>query len=149
MTTKTKPIPDAVNWHLSAYFFNDTVGVSHYINRGIALITPESLEALRDRQVHLEEKISALPEFGHLRHHLELLTTYFGESWQGGQESIPAQRAAAFALLYFLNDFDRVPDTVPVHGLLDDAAVVQAVLQQYKPVLQAHWKSRRREWPGA
>ena len=58
----------------------------------------------------------------------------------------PAIRESAFALLYFLKGFDRIPDSVPEIGLLDDALVVQVVFQRHEAALRAHWLRRRRPW---
>lgn len=62
-----------------------------------------------------------------------------------GTNGTPAHREAAFALLYFLKGFDRVPDTLPEIGLLDDAMIVQIVLQRHAATLRA--LRRRRAWP--
>ena len=78
---------------------------------------------------------------------LELLVTYCEEVPRDGAVGTPAHRESVFALLYFLKGFDRIPDTVPEIGLLDDAMIVQIVLQRHAATLRAHWLRHRRAWP--
>ena len=79
--------------------------------------------------------------------HLQLLALYLDESAAERTTLTPALREAAFALLYFLKGFDRIPDTVPEIGLLDDALIVQCVLDRHAAALRAHWLRRNRQWP--
>ena len=72
---------------------------------------------------------------------------YFEDACRDGQAGIPAHRDAAFALLYFLKGFDRVPDSVPEVGLLDDALIIQTVVQRHMARLRAHWRRHHRTWP--
>lgn len=147
MTAKASSIPVALDRHLSANSRDDVPGVAAYVERGAALVTPEAIVALQRLRQPLRRKIAALPETGHLRLRLELLATYFDEAGADGHRGTPAHCDATFALLYFLKGFDRIPDSVPEVGLLDDALIVQCVLQRNTTTLRAHWLRRRRTWP--
>jgi uncharacterized membrane protein YkvA (DUF1232 family) len=125
---------------------DDLPGVATYVDRGAALITPEAITALQRLRKPLHKKIDAL-EAGHLQHRLELLATYFDEAVVDGHKGTPAHCDVTFALLYFLKGFDRIPDSVPEVGLLDDAMIVQVVLQRNSTAFRAHWLRRRRSWP--
>ncbi len=144
---RSSAIPEVLNRHLSANSRDDVPGVSAYVDRGAALVTPEAIAALRRLRQPLHRKIDALKESGHLRHRLELLAVYFEEAGSDGHKGTPAHRDVAFALLYFLKGFDRIPDSLPEVGLLDDAMIVQIVLQRHAVTLRGHWLRRRRTWP--
>ena len=147
MSAKSNSIPDALDRHLSANSRDDIPGVAAYVDRGAALVTPEAIAALQRLRKPLHRKIDALKESGHLRHRLELLATYFEEACSDGHKGTPAHCDVAFALLYFLKGFDRIPDSIPEVGLLDDAMIVQIVLQRHATTLRGHWLRRRRTWP--
>jgi uncharacterized membrane protein YkvA (DUF1232 family) len=146
MPTQTASVPDALDRHLSANSRDDVPGVAAYVDRGAALVTPEAIAALQRLRKALHKKIDAL-EAGHLRHRLELLTTYFEEAVADGYKGTPAHCDVTFALLYFLKGFDRIPDSVPEVGLLDDAMIVQVVLQRNSTAFRAHWLRHGRTWP--
>jgi uncharacterized membrane protein YkvA (DUF1232 family) len=147
MTAKPSSIPDPLDRHLSANSRDDVAGIAAYVDRGAALVTPEAIAALQRLRKSLQRKISALDDPGHLRQRLELLATFFDEALADGQRGTPAHCDTTFALLYFLKGFDRIPDSVPEVGLLDDALIVQCVLQRNATTLRAHWLRRRRNWP--
>jgi uncharacterized membrane protein YkvA (DUF1232 family) len=147
MAAKSSSIPSSLDQHLSANSRDDVAGVSAYVDRGAALVTAEAIAALQRLRKPLQKKIAALPESGHLRCRLELLATFFDEALTDGHKGTPAHCDAVFALLYFLKGFDRIPDSVPEVGLLDDALIVQCVLQRNTTTLRAHWLRRRRSWP--
>jgi uncharacterized membrane protein YkvA (DUF1232 family) len=147
MTDKSNTLPDTLDRHLSANSRDDVPGVAAYVERGAALVTPEAIAALQRLRKPLHRKIDAVKQSGHLRHRLELLATYFEEAGADGHKGTPAHCDATFALLYFLKGFDRIPDSVPEVGLLDDAMIVQSVLQRNTTTFRAHWLRRRRTWP--
>lgn len=147
MTAKSNTLPDTLDRHLSANSRDDISGVAAYVERGAALVTPEAIAALQRLRKPLHRKIDALKESGHLRHRLELLATYFEEAGADGHKGTSAHCDATFALLYFLKGFDRIPDSVPEVGLLDDAMIVQCVLQRNTTTFRAHWLRQRRSWP--
>jgi len=147
MTAKASSIPSALDRHLSTNSRDDLPGVAAYVDCGAALVTAEAIAALQRLRKPLHKKIDALQESEHLRTRLEMLATFFDETCRDGPKGTPAQCDAAFGLLYFLKGFDRIPDSVPEVGLLDDAMVVQAVLQRNATTFRAHWLRRRRTWP--
>lgn len=147
MTANASSIPASLDHHLSANSRDDVPGVAAYVARGATLVTPEAIAALQRLRKPLHKKIHALSESGHLRRRLDLLATFFDEALVDGHKGTPAHCDAAFALLYFLKGFDRIPDSVPEVGLLDDALIVQCVLQRNTTMLRAHWLRRRRTWP--
>ena len=147
MTAKSTSIPGALDRHLSTNSRDDAPGVAADVERGAALVTPEAIAALQRLRQPLHKKIDALQESEHLRTRLEMLATFFDETCRDGPKGTPAQCDAAFALLYFLKGFDRIPDSVPEVGLLDDAMIVQIVLQPHATTLRGHWLRRRRTWP--
>lgn len=146
MPTKSITIPEPLSQYLSANKSDELPSIAAYVDRGAELVSGEALLALRGLRAPLRAKIATLGESELLRRRLELLAAYFDETSQGPVES-PVQRDVAFALFYFLKGFDRIPDTVPDIGLLDDALVVQTVLQRHSIALRAHWLRNRRVWP--
>lgn len=140
-------IPHKLDRYLSTYSVDDVAGVSHYLDGGSELVTPAAIESLRGLREALQAKVESLAEPGYLRHRIELLMIYFEEACCDGSADAAAHRDAAFALLYFLKSFDRVPDSVPEVGLLDDAMIVQTVLQRHSTSLRAHWLRHSRTWP--
>jgi uncharacterized membrane protein YkvA (DUF1232 family) len=79
-----------------------------------------------------------------LRGRLELLAAVFDEATAGAPIDPHALREIAFVLLYFMKNADRIPDSVPQIGLLDDAVIAQFVLQRQAAAIGA-W-ARRRGW---
>jgi uncharacterized membrane protein YkvA (DUF1232 family) len=144
---KVTSLPEVLNRHLSAGADVDHSSVAGYVDRGAALVGTTALHALRKLRRPLHAKIGRLEDSAHLRRRLQLLSTYVDEASGDGSLGTPAHREAAFALLYFMNGFDRIPDALPEIGLLDDALIVQSVLQRRAATFRAHWLRRRRTWP--
>jgi uncharacterized membrane protein YkvA (DUF1232 family) len=130
-------IPEALQNHLSTNSSADVPSLARYVDQGAALVTTEAIAALRGLHAPLEAKIAAVADSAVLRQRLELLTSYFMATSEAPTDA-STQREVAFALLYFLKGFDRIPDSVPEVGLLDDAMIVQTVLQRHETVLEAH-----------
>ena len=67
-----------------------------------------------------------LPQWESLQTLLRLI-----RSWLTQEYSPPINTLfmAIAALVYFVDPFDLIPDAVPVFGLLDDAAVITAVVK--------------------
>ena len=145
MNPTTSSIPDALQKHLSTNSGDDVPSLAQYVDQGAALVTPEAVEALRGLRSPLQAKIAGIEGSEVLRDRLELLTNYFLATSHATTDAA-TQREVTFALLYFLKGFDRIPDSVPEVGLLDDAMIVQTVLQRHETVLQAfaarHARSR-------
>lgn len=147
LSTDPSGIPEVLNRHLSAHARDDIPGVASYIDRGAELINADAINALRRLRLPLRAKIDAVVDSITLHRRLELLTVFFEEACTDGHYGTAAHREVTFALLYFLKGADRIPDSVPVVGLLDDAMIVQIVMQRYSTTFRAHWLRRRRVWP--
>ena len=76
-----------------------------------------------------------------------LLANYFSEMMAERRPSSRTLREVTFALLYFIKGSDRIPDSIPEVGLVDDALIVQHVLMRHASVLRTHWIQRGRTWP--
>ncbi|MBK8475054.1 MAG: DUF1232 domain-containing protein [Opitutaceae bacterium] len=136
MTTKTRSLPEALHRHLSSH--GATASLASYLDQGAELVTAEAITVLRQQQASLHAKITALAESERLRSRIELLASVLAEASADGKEAPPAQREIAFALLYFLKGADRIPDSVPEIGLLDDAMIIQLVLQRQGATIRAY-----------
>jgi uncharacterized membrane protein YkvA (DUF1232 family) len=145
--TAITSLPEVLNRHLSTCGSGDITSVADYIDQGAALIDSAALYALHRLRLPLQAKIRQLEDGTRLRRRLEWLATFCEEAADDGATGSPAHREAAFALLYYLKGFDRIPDTLPEIGLLDDALIVQIVLQRHAATFRAHWLGRRRSWP--
>lgn len=148
-TTRSKPtsIPGPLGLHLSASAAGDIAGIAAYLDAGAALVDTPALQVLQNLRVPLRAKIAQLEEGTNLRRRLEVLSTYCDDASREGCGGTQVHREAAFALFYYLKGFDRIPDTVPEIGLLDDAMIVQIVLQRHSATLRAHWLHRGWAWP--
>ncbi len=140
-------VPQTLDHYLSTNHRDDITGTLEYIERGSALVTPDAIEGLRRLRPALQAKIARIEGSARLRSRLELLALYFDEACRDGTTGTPTHCDVTFALLYFLKGFDRIPDSVPEIGLLDDALIVETVLQRHATTLRAHWLRRRRTWP--
>lgn len=130
-------LPAALQKYLSTNTSADVPSLAQYVHEGAALVTPEAIATLRGMHAPLLAKIAGIEDSAILRQRLELLTSYF-EATSETPNDATTLREVAFALLYFLKGLDRIPDSVPEVGLLDDAMVVQSVLQRHETVLEAH-----------
>ena len=137
MKPTRESLPAALQKYLSTNSSADVPSLAQYVLEGAALVTPEVTEKLRGMHAPLQAKIAAVEDSVVLRQRLELLTSYFMATSETPSDAT-TQHEVAFALLYFLKGIDRIPDSVPEVGLLDDAMVVQAVLQRHETVLEAH-----------
>ena len=147
MNHPSHSLPDALQKYLSTNSSADIPSLAQYVEQGAELVTPEAMEVLRRMQAQLEAKIAAIADSALLRQRLELLTSYFMAT-SGPASDATTLREVAFALLYFLKGFDRIPDSVPEIGLLDDAMIVQSVLQRHETVLEAHATRQNRGGSG-
>jgi len=139
-------LPIDLDRYLATNSAAEITSTATYVERGGAMVSPHALTGLRRLRQPLHAKIAALKEDTLLRERLELLALYLDETAAERAALSPAIRESAFALLYFLKGFDRIPDSVPEIGLLDDALVVQVVLQRHATSLRGHWLRCRRVW---
>jgi uncharacterized membrane protein YkvA (DUF1232 family) len=147
MSSTPSRLPSALDRHLATPAAGEIIGIPDYVEKGGELITPPALKGLLGLWTSLQRKVARVEEGSRLRRRLDALARFVEEAQEGPGSSGPALREAAFALLYFLKGFDRIPDAVPEVGLVDDAMVVQAVLDRHTPALRAHWLRHQRAWP--
>lgn len=123
--------------------------IPDYVARRAALLTPEHLDALRAELPELRAGLTAIraPGFPHLPAQLELLSAFLCDALDGTSPSCEAARnETAFALHYFANEDDFIPDEVPEIGYADDSAVVRAVLTRHRDLFREYCRSRRLPW---
>lgn len=147
MKSSASTIPVELDRYLSTNAAADITSTAIYLERGGLLVTPAAVTGLRTLRAPLTAKIAALAADTVLRRRLEMLALYLDETCAERASLSPAIREAAFGLLYFLKGFDRIPDSVPEIGLLDDALIVQGVFERHAAALRGHWLGRRRAWP--
>lgn len=147
MKTTAPTIPVELDRYLATNTAADITSTATYLERGGRLVTPSVLTGLCTLRQPLKTKIAALDPDSILVKRLEMLDLYLDECIAERATLSPALREVAFALLYFLKGFDRIPDSVPEIGLLDDALIVQAVLQRHAAALRGHWLRHHRRWP--
>jgi uncharacterized membrane protein YkvA (DUF1232 family) len=147
MSTKPPRIPEILNRYLRASFDAKTTSIAAYVEQGGALIDHEAIAALRDLLSALRGKIETVATSERLRSRLELLALYFEETLGDTFVHHHARRDTTFALFYFLKGYDRIPDSVPEVGLLDDALIVESALTRHLSAFREHWLRRGRVWP--
>lgn len=148
MPAASRPrIPITLNRYLGTPAAGGIVGIADYVERGAALVTPRALTGLRSLRAALMRKIARVEEGTRLRRRLDCLAQFVEESKGAAAAAHPAVRECAFALLYFLKGFDRIPDDIPEVGLVDDAMVVQAAILRHGSALKGHWMRAGRPWP--
>ena len=103
------------------------------VNRGIGDVTEENVKRVVDREASGRKKAgklddSSIPKLRLLARRIRLFFRMLREGITD-RYPLPWQTIAAitFALLYFLNPFDIVPDVLFPVGYLDDAAVLTLV----------------------
>jgi uncharacterized membrane protein YkvA (DUF1232 family) len=111
------------------------------INKDIGNMNEKKVKNLMDREKAGREKAakfenSSLPKLNILARRVKLFFSLLRASMTG---RYPLQwhaiAAIAFALLYFLNPIDLIPDVLFPVGYLDDAAVLALVFNMLKNVL--------------
>ncbi len=145
--TSSRGIPAELDRHLAAHGAGEITSTSVYIDRGGDLVTAEAVAGLAALRGQLGRKMRGLELGSRLRRRLEILSAYFQEARPRTGAGDVAYREVAFSLLYFLKGFDRIPDTIPEVGLLDDAMIVQFVFERHAGALRAQALRHGRAWP--
>lgn len=118
-----------------------------YVKRGAKEITEVDLDTVVERAEAIEERFRGSGPLQRLLEDGRLLLELVRDARQGRYQAVPVWTlsAAGFTLLYVLNPFDMIPDTLPLLGLLDDAAVVSACLSLVEQDLRDYqaWKRAR------
>ena len=118
-----------------------------YVKDNSHRITEEDVINILDRADEIDEKIEKLKQNGKLRqfmNRMQLLMLMLRDFWNGDYDRVPWAITASivFAVVYFLNPVDLIPDFIPVVGYLDDAAVLAIVWKSASRDLRqyARWK---------
>lgn len=144
MSTMTRHKSSATPAHNDplAAFLSDPetrkLSTGEFVSQGVTRVSPQHLELLVARLDALRERIGKIADSPLLQTRLLAFAEFLGRTHQGPEAELPARRDVAFALAYFFEGSDRIPDGTPQYGLLDDALVVAAVLERVEPALRAH-----------
>ena len=121
---------------------------SNYVHSGIGRIRWQDGQRVLSQSRNLEAKVKRLDPKRY-RGFIENISSLFGmlsDYWTGNYSAMPWTVVAAiiFALLYFLNPADLIPDIIPGLGYIDDASVVGIVVASIEHHIGAyrHWKQR-------
>ena len=99
----------------------------------------------------LRERFAKIPAqtYPYLSDQLELLYRFVEEQVVGRNRDLAEEAVAeaAFALLYFQNPTDLIPDSIPGMGLLDDAMIVSMVLRRHEHAFKRSSHSYKLHWP--
>lgn len=102
------------------------------IVRGAARLTSADAHGLVAEMPDLREQFSRLRDSGYpeAERQLWFLSHIVEHVWTDQYREMPygAALEAAFAITYFLREGDLIPDSIGPIGLVDDIAVVEAVL---------------------
>lgn len=126
---------------------NHRLTTAEYLAQGVTHVGPKQVEQVEAELPELRKRIAAITDSRRLRNRLEVLAQFLAESSNGVAAATEARRDAAFALAYFLHGSERIPNETPQYGLLDDALVVEAVLERNSAALREHWHRAGRELP--
>jgi len=101
------------------------------VYEGIAKTTKKDGQYVIDHEYVINTRLANL-QSGKFQEFAKNVTLLFKmlKDWWAEKYECPWSTIAAiiFALAYFLNPFDLIPDAIPVLGLVDDAAVVAFVV---------------------
>jgi len=140
--TRQKPSATPPQKDPLAEFLSDPesrkLSTAEFVSRGVTHVTERHLDRLVPRLHALRERIAKINDSPLLQSRLLVFADFLAATHHGPEAAQPARREAAFALAYFFEGSDRIPDGTPLYGLLDDALVVQDVLQRVEPALRAH-----------
>lgn len=115
-----------------------------YVERGATDVREVDLDTVVERAEAIEERFQQNGPLQRLLQDGRLLLELVRDARRGEYREIPVWTvsAAGFTLLYVLNPFDMIPDTLPLLGMLDDAAVLSACLSLVEQDLRNYrnWK---------
>jgi len=116
-----------------------------YVKKSARRITEADLDAVVERAEAIENRFRSNASLRRLLDDGRLLVHLVRDARRGRYRALPVWTLSAvgFVLLYVLNPFDLVPDTIPLLGLLDDAAVVSAGLSLVEQDLRDYRAWRR------
>lgn len=114
------------------------------IKKGLEDIRHEDVEDIIEKEREIAQKIDGVDRsrFAAFIGQLNILFEMLKDYWKGIYKDVPWTTIGmvAFAILYFVNPWDLVPDVFPILGFGDDAAVVMAVLKAIRKDIQNYAK---------
>ena len=147
MRTRKNLIPKELIQYLRALPDGPAPTTDSYVAKGADLVSSEAILTLRDMLPDIRKKLYQVNAPTAFVQSVELLAIYFEETLGSPASVWPARQQTAFALLYFLKGYDRIPDSIPEIGYVDDAAVVNQVIENNRQSLREHWAHRNWAWP--
>jgi uncharacterized membrane protein YkvA (DUF1232 family) len=110
----------------------DDEKMKRVVEDGAKDINEEKVGETVAREAELNAKIALVPGwFDKQVKKFKLLFALLKDWWDGKYPEIPWASIAliTFAIIYFLNPVDLIPDVIPVIGYIDDATVLALVWQ--------------------
>jgi len=120
-----------------------------FVSKGSSSINSGDVGQIVGKERIIHKKLKSLDpkKYKGFAGEIRLLFSMLKDYWNGEYREIPwiVICAIAFALLYFINPWDLIPDYIPGFGYLDDAAVVKIVLSSIKHQVKQYrnWKFYR------
>lgn len=109
-------------------------------------MTDANFERVEAQRSAIREKIAGIPLLQDIWEEVELLMDLVRDYWTGRYRDIPrwAIGALSFALLYFVNPIELIPEFVPVIGYLDDVVLLLLALRLTREHVEKYkaWRSR-------
>ncbi len=119
----------------------DRKKLADFVDQYAQAISRKDVERLVESMGHLLMKIGEIPESDELfSRRIKLLSELVRDFHEGDDPEIPfwTLARAVFALRYFLDPSDLVPDETTGVGLLDDAMVTAVVVENCRLELEAY-----------
>jgi len=119
----------------------DDEKIKRVIDDGAKDINEEKVGETVAREAELNAKIALVPGwFDKQVKKIKLLFELLKDWWDGKYREIPWASIAliTFAIIYFLNPADLIPDVIPVIGYIDDATVLALVWQAIEHDLKTY-----------
>ncbi len=121
-----------------------------FIVRGAERLTPAEVHRLVAEMPEHREQFARFRNSGspEAERQLWFLSHIVEKVWTDQYREMPygAALEAAFAIAYFLREGDLIPDTIGPTGLLDDIAVVEAVLLRNADAYEVFRSATNLDW---
>ncbi|MDF9392075.1 MULTISPECIES: YkvA family protein [Methylococcus] len=109
-------------------------------------MTDANFEQVEAQRSAIRERIAGIPLLRDIWEEVEVLMDLVRDYWTGRYRDIPrwVVGALSFALLYFINPIELIPEFVPVIGYLDDVALLLLVLHLTREHVEKYkiWRER-------
>lgn len=115
---------------------------NNYAEAEEILKDPDKIERFLQR---LEKKLKVVPLAGNKLSELPIMASLFRSFVKKEYQEVPIGTIIAIlsALIYFVSPIDIVPDSIPVLGYFDDAAVVEACWDLVESDVEEYLKWRK------